>query len=89
MSFINMRITTGDETWKAIANYFVHVLYIRCYCVLQFCLKFVQLFKRLAPAVVLYYFDYKKTRTIKANCRISTPKNFGLSIVFDKFMVCQ
>jgi len=24
MSFINMRITTGDETWKAIVNYFVH-----------------------------------------------------------------
>jgi len=24
MSFINMRITIGDETWKAIVNYFVH-----------------------------------------------------------------
>jgi len=24
MSFINMRITTGDETWKAVVNYFVH-----------------------------------------------------------------
>jgi len=24
MSFINMRITTGDETWKTIVNYFVH-----------------------------------------------------------------
>jgi len=24
MSFINMRITIGDETWKAVVNYFVH-----------------------------------------------------------------
>jgi len=24
MSFINMRITTGDETSKAVVNYFVH-----------------------------------------------------------------
>jgi len=24
MSFINMRITIGDETWKAVLNYFVH-----------------------------------------------------------------
>jgi len=24
MSFINMRITTGDDTWKAVVNYSVH-----------------------------------------------------------------
>jgi len=24
MSFINMRITIGDETWKAVVNCFVH-----------------------------------------------------------------
>jgi len=24
MSFINMRITIGVETWKAVVNYFVH-----------------------------------------------------------------
>jgi len=24
MSFIDMRITVGDETWKAVVNYFVH-----------------------------------------------------------------
>jgi len=24
MSFVNMSITAGDETWKAIVNYFVH-----------------------------------------------------------------
>jgi len=24
MSFVNMRITVRDETWKAIVNYFVH-----------------------------------------------------------------
>jgi len=24
MSFINIRITIGDETWKAVVNYFVH-----------------------------------------------------------------
>jgi len=24
MSFINMIITIGDETWKAVVNYFVH-----------------------------------------------------------------
>jgi len=24
MSFINMRMTIGDETWKAVVNYFVH-----------------------------------------------------------------
>jgi len=24
MSFINMSITAGDETWKAIVNYFTH-----------------------------------------------------------------
>jgi len=24
MSFVNMRIATGDETWNTIVNYFVH-----------------------------------------------------------------
>jgi len=24
MSFVNIRITIGDETWKAVVNYFVH-----------------------------------------------------------------
>jgi len=24
MSFINMRIAIGDETWKAVVDYFVH-----------------------------------------------------------------
>jgi len=24
MSFINMSITIGDETWKAVVNYFAH-----------------------------------------------------------------
>jgi len=25
MPFVNMRKTAGDETWKAIWNYFVHI----------------------------------------------------------------
>jgi len=50
MPFVNMRITAGDETWKAIVNYFVYKF---SYFVFSF-----RYFTNTAYRTVMKYYKY-------------------------------